>query len=186
MYGGLQCRACISEALGPEVIASRKTIFQVRYFRWQFRMGSNGASLMAARTNSRHQVGSIIRGMPLVCSRPLIHLHMEGSRLRDAHRTMAYICEIAVTYISLEGVHQQCVGLELQEVQDKLHSYANGILTPPATPDSETLPPAIVHPSRGVAVGSEDCSDSCIRKALALEVTPLSFHAGNWRVSRLV
>ena len=56
------------KALCPEVIASRKTVFQVRYLRWQVPIGSNRALLKAARTNYRHQVGSIIRGMPLVCS----------------------------------------------------------------------------------------------------------------------
>ena len=57
MYGGLHQSACISDALHPEVMASRKTVFQVRYFRRQVLMGSNGGSLRAARTNSRHQVG---------------------------------------------------------------------------------------------------------------------------------
>ena len=82
MYGSLQHKACISEALRPEVIAIRKTVFEVRYLRWQVPMGSNGGSLRAARTNSRHQVDNIIRGMPLVCLRPLIHLWMEVYWLR--------------------------------------------------------------------------------------------------------
>ena len=80
----------------------------------------------------------------------------------------------------------QSLGLELQEVQDMLHRCANGILTPLATPASEALPSAIVHLSRGVMGGSEDCSDSCMRKALVLQGTLLSFHAANWRVSRSV
>ena len=49
-----------------------------------------------------------------------------------------------------------------------LHRCANGILTPLATPASEALPSAIVHLLRGITRGSEDCSDSCIRKALVL------------------
>ena len=98
MYGGLQHRACISEALRPDVIASMKTVFQVRYLRWQVPMGSKGASLRATRNNSRHQVGSIMQGMTLVCSRPLIHLRMERSRLRVVPWTRACLREIAVTY----------------------------------------------------------------------------------------
>ena len=57
-YGSLHQSASISDALHPEVMASRK-VFQVRYFRWQVLMGSNEGSLRAARTNSRHQVGKI-------------------------------------------------------------------------------------------------------------------------------
>ena len=56
----MQHKACSSEALHPEVIASRKTIFQVRYLRSQVSMGLNGALVRAARTNSRHQVHIII------------------------------------------------------------------------------------------------------------------------------
>ena len=82
MYGGSQHSTCISDALRPEIMASRKTVFQVRYLRRQVLMGSNGGSLRAARTNSRHQVGKTMRGMPLVSSKPLIHLGMQGSRLR--------------------------------------------------------------------------------------------------------
>ena len=58
MYVSLQHSACISDALSPEVIASRKTVFQVRYFRRQVLMGSHGGLLRAARTSSRHQVGN--------------------------------------------------------------------------------------------------------------------------------
>ena len=59
-----------------------------------------------------------------------------------------------------------------------LHRCGNGILTPLTTPASDALPSAIVHLSRGVMVGSEDCSDSCLRKSLVLEGLPLSFQAG--------
>ena len=89
---------CASQKLCPEVIASRKTVFQVRYLRQQFPMGSNRASLRATGTNSRHQVDSIILGMPLVCSRPLIHFRMEGSKLRDMPWIVVCLREIAVTY----------------------------------------------------------------------------------------
>ena len=43
MYGDLQYRACNSEALRPEVMASRKAVFQVRYLRQLVLMGSNGS-----------------------------------------------------------------------------------------------------------------------------------------------
>ena len=89
-------------------------------------------------------------------------------------------------HISLYGVHRQCLRLELQEIKNVLHSFGNRILTPLTTPASEALPSAVVHLSRGVTGGSQDCSDSCIRKAFVLEGTPLSFHAMNWRVSRSV
>ena len=102
MYGSLQHKACNSEALRPEVIASRKTVFQLRYLRWQVSMGLNGAWLRAARTNSRHQVGRIIRGMPLVCSRSLIHLRMEGSMLRGSPQTVTCLRETAKHQRSLE------------------------------------------------------------------------------------
>ena len=62
----------------------------------------------------------------------------------------------------------------------------NGILTPLATPAREALPSAIVHLASGVMGGSKDRSDSGITNVLVLEGMPLSFHAINWRVSRLV
>ena len=58
-------------------------------------------------------------------------------------------------HIFLKGIHWQCLGLELQEVQDMLHRCANGILTPTATPASEALPSVTVHLSRGVTGGRD-------------------------------
>ena len=95
--------------------------------------------------------------------------------LRDSPQTVACLREI-----TFEGVDRQCLCLELQKVQDVLHRGANRILTPFTTPASEALPSAVVHLSRGVTGDSEDCSDSCLRKAFVLEGTPLSFHAVNW------
>ena len=54
MYGDLHHRACISEARQPEVIASRKTIFQVRYLRRKVRIGLNGSWSRVARTSYDH------------------------------------------------------------------------------------------------------------------------------------
>ena len=89
MYGVLQHRAYNSEALRPEVMASKNQVFHVRYLRQQVIMGLNGSRPRVARTSSRHQVGVIMRGMLSVCSRPFNHLLMEGSRLSGLPWTVA-------------------------------------------------------------------------------------------------
>ena len=47
-YGDLKHKACISEALHHEVIASRKAVFQVIYLRRKVPMGSNGTLVRTA------------------------------------------------------------------------------------------------------------------------------------------
>ena len=72
MYGSKQHNlVCISEALRLEVIASKKTVFQVRYLRWQVPMGSNRGSSRAARTKTPGTKWAISFEECLWCSQDL-------------------------------------------------------------------------------------------------------------------
>ena len=79
-------------------MASKKAVFQVRYLSGQVAIGSKGALVKAARTSSRNHEGVIIWGIPLECSRSLIHLLSVGCMLRELPWTIACLREIAVTY----------------------------------------------------------------------------------------
>ena len=81
-----------------EVMGSKKVVFQVRYLSGQVIMGSKGALDKVARTSFRHHKGVIMLGMPLECSRPLIHLLIIGSKLIGLLWTIACLQELTVTY----------------------------------------------------------------------------------------
>ena len=84
----------------------QESSFLVQYLSRQVKKGSKEALDKVVRTSSRHHEG-VMRGMPLECSRPLIHLLSVGSSL-DQCMPMRDSC-----HMSLYGIHSQSLGLGL-------------------------------------------------------------------------